>query len=64
MESSDDAIIAKDLNGMVTDWNAAAERMFGYTAAEIVGRPVLTIIPPELQHEEPVILGKLGGRTH
>ena len=59
VESSDDAIIAKDLNGIITDWNAAAERMFGYTAEEIVGRSVLTVIPPELQHEEPHILGKI-----
>ena len=59
VESSDDAIIAKDLNGVITDWNAAAERMFGYAANEIVGRSILTIIPPELQHEEPVILGRI-----
>ena len=59
VESSDDAIIAKDLNGVITSWNAAAERMFGYTAEEIVGRSVLTIIPPELQHEEPMILGQV-----
>lgn len=59
VESSDDAIVAKDLNGIITDWNAAAERMFGYTPEEIVGRSVLTIIPPELQHEEPHILGKI-----
>lgn len=59
VESSDDAIIAKDLNGVVTDWNAAAERMFGYTSQEIIGRSILTIIPPELQHEEPTILSKI-----
>ena len=59
VESSDDAIIGKDLNGVVTDWNAAAERMFGYTAEEMVGRSILTIIPPELQYEEPVILEKM-----
>lgn len=59
VESSDDAIVAKDLNGIITDWNASAERMFGYTADEIVGRSVLTIIPPELRHEEPHILGKI-----
>ncbi len=59
VESSDDAIIAKDMNGVVTDWNIAAESMFGYTAEEMVGRSILTIIPPELQHEEPVILGKI-----
>ncbi|HVP63758.1 MAG TPA: PAS domain S-box protein [candidate division Zixibacteria bacterium] len=59
IDSSEDAIIAKDLNGVVTDWNTAAENMFGYTAQEIVGRSILTIIPPELQHEEPVILAKI-----
>ncbi|ABF39697.1 PAS/PAC sensor signal transduction histidine kinase [Candidatus Koribacter versatilis Ellin345] len=59
VESSDDAIIAKDLNGVVTDWNAAAERLFGYKAEDIIGRSILAIIPPELQHEEPVILSKI-----
>jgi PAS domain S-box-containing protein len=59
VESSDDAIVAKDLNGVITHWNAAAERMFGYQAEEIVGRSILTIIPPELQHEEPLLLGKI-----
>jgi PAS domain S-box-containing protein len=59
VESSDDAIIVKDMNGVVTDWNAAAERIFGYTAEEMVGRSIRAIIPPELQHEEPVILGSI-----
>jgi PAS domain S-box-containing protein len=59
VESSDDAIIAKDLNGVVTDWNTAAERIFGFTAEEMIGRSILTIIPPELQHEEPKILQKI-----
>lgn len=60
VESSDDAIVAKDLNGVVTDWNAAAERLFGYSKDEIVGRSILTIIPPELQHEQQGILAKVG----
>jgi PAS domain S-box-containing protein len=59
VESSDDAIVAKDLNGVITDWNAAAERIFGYSKEEMIGRSILTIIPAELQHEEPVILGKI-----
>jgi PAS domain S-box-containing protein len=59
VESSDDAIIAKDLNGLITSWNVAAERMFGYTTDEILGHSILTIIPPELQHEEPTILGQI-----
>ncbi len=59
IDSSEDAIVAKDLNGVITDWNAAAERIFGYTAEEMIGRSILTIIPPHLQHEEPVILQKI-----
>jgi PAS domain S-box-containing protein len=59
LDSSEDAIIAMDLNGVITDWNAAAERIFGYKAEEIVGRSMLTVVPPELQHEEPVMLGRI-----
>jgi PAS domain S-box-containing protein len=59
VQSSDDAIVSKNLNGIVTSWNAAAERMFGYTPAEIVGRPITTIIPQELHGEEDVILSKI-----
>ncbi len=59
VDSSDDAIVAKDLNGVVTDWNAAAERLLGYKAEEMIGRSILTIIPPELQPEEPAILEKI-----
>ncbi len=59
VESSDDAIASKDLNGVVTSWNAAAERIFEYKAEEIVGRPILLIIPPELHQEEHFILEKI-----
>jgi PAS domain S-box-containing protein len=59
VESSDDAIISKDLNGVITSWNAAAERMFGFTADEMVGRPITTIIPPELRDDEARILAAI-----
>jgi PAS domain S-box-containing protein len=59
VESSDDAIISKDLNSVITSWNKGAERIFGYREAEIVGKSILTIIPQELQHEEPEIIRKL-----
>jgi PAS domain S-box-containing protein len=59
VESSDDAIVSKNLAGIITSWNAAAERIFGYTAAEMVGKPITTIIPPELHDEEREILSKL-----
>jgi len=59
VESSDDAIISKDLNGIITSWNRGAERIFGWSAEEIVGRSVLTLIPQSLQHEETEILRKL-----
>jgi len=59
VESSDDAIVSKDLNGIVTSWNKAAERIFGWEAQEIIGRSITTIIPPELHDDEPKILAKL-----
>ena len=59
VSSSDDAIVSKTLQGIITSWNAAAERLFGYTAAEAVGQAILLIIPPELHHEEVTILSKL-----
>jgi PAS domain S-box-containing protein len=59
VESSDDAIITKDLNSIITTWNAAASRIFGYTAAEAIGQSVRMLIPPELQHEEDVVLAKI-----
>ena len=59
IESSEDAIASKDLNGIITSWNKSAERLFGYKAEEIIGQPVTTIIPPELHNDEPKILGKI-----
>lgn len=64
VESSDDAIIGKDLNGMITSWNATATRMFGYEPSEILGKSVLVLIPPERQFEEPTILNKLRRGEH
>jgi two-component system sensor kinase FixL len=58
-ESSDDAIVGKDLNGVVTAWNRAAEALFGYTADEIIGRPITIIIPPNRIDEENSILERV-----
>src|SRR5580704_9401554 len=57
--SSDDAIIGKDLDGVITSWNQGAERLFGYTAEEAVGRPITILIPPDRLDEEPRILARL-----
>lgn len=59
VESSDDAIISKTLEGVITTWNAGAERIFGYTAAEVIGKSITILIPNELLHEEPTILGRI-----
>ena len=59
VQSSDDAIVSKDLNSIVMSWNPAAERMFGWTAEEMIGRSILTIIPAELRHEEDTILANM-----
>ncbi|MCB1100149.1 MAG: PAS domain S-box protein [Verrucomicrobiae bacterium] len=57
--SSDDAIIGKDLSGIVTDWNVGAERLFGFSAQEMIGRSILRIIPPDRHGEEEVILAQI-----
>jgi PAS domain S-box-containing protein len=59
VNSSDDAIISKTLDGIVTSWNPAAEAMFGYTAAEVVGQSIRIIIPSDRQEEEDFVLGKI-----
>jgi len=66
VESSDDAIISKDLNGIIQTWNAGAVRLFGYTEEEAVGQPVTLLIPADRLDEEPGILARLrrGERIH
>ncbi|MGE4064482.1 MAG: PAS domain S-box protein [Rhodospirillaceae bacterium] len=59
VESSDDVIVTKDLNGIVTSWNRGAERVFGYSAAEMLGQSITKVIPAELQHEEIEILRRI-----
>jgi len=56
IESSDDAIISKTLNGIITTWNPAAESMFGYTASEIIGKPITLLFPPDRLQEETAIM--------
>ena len=59
VQSSDDAIVSKDLNGVVTSWNKGAERIFGYTEAEMVGTPIHRLIPLDRPNEEPSILERI-----
>jgi two-component system, chemotaxis family, CheB/CheR fusion protein len=59
VQSSDDAIVSKTLEGLIRSWNRAAERLFGYTAEEAVGQPITLIIPPERVQEEQEMLQKL-----
>ena len=59
VESSDDAIISKDLQGIITSWNKSAERVFGYADEEVIGKPGTTLIPPHLGDEEQLILERI-----
>jgi PAS domain S-box-containing protein len=59
VESSDDAIVAKDVNGIVISWNPAAERLFGWTSAEMVGHSIRRLLPEDRQHEEDDILARI-----
>src|SRR3984885_6064439 len=59
VESSDDAIISKDLNGIIQTWNRGAERVFGYTADEVIGKPVTILMPADRLDEEPGILARI-----
>ena len=64
VESSDDAIVSKDLNGVIASWNKGAERLFGYTAPEVIGKPVTLLIPKERSDEEPSILERIRQGEH
>ncbi|MGO8744881.1 MAG: CHASE3 domain-containing protein [Thermoguttaceae bacterium] len=59
VESSDNAILSKDLNGIIQTWNAGTERLFGYRAEEVVGQPFTVVVPPERIHEEEEILERV-----
>src|SRR5215468_4773782 len=56
IESSEDAIISKNLDGIIMSWNKGAERIFGYQEEEVIGKPVTVLMPPERYNEEPAIL--------
>jgi PAS domain S-box-containing protein len=59
IESADDAIISKTLDGIITSWNQGAQRIFGYTAEEVIGKPITILISPDHADEEPAILARL-----
>ena len=59
VESSQDAIVSKDLNGIITSWNGGAERLFGYKAEEVVGKSITILIPPDRIAEEPEIIERV-----
>ncbi|MBA3992434.1 MAG: hybrid sensor histidine kinase/response regulator [Cyanobacteria bacterium DS2.3.42] len=59
VETSEDGIISKDLNGIIQTWNKAATKIFGYTAEEVIGKSITILVPPEMPDEEPQLLAKL-----
>lgn len=59
VQSSNDAIIGKTLDGTITSWNPAAERLFGYTAEEAIGQPISLLVPPNLPDEVPALLARV-----
>ena len=59
VESTDDAIVSKTLDGIITSWNPAAEKLFGYSASEAIGKPMRILFPPELANEDPAILASI-----
>lgn len=59
VESSNDAIVSKTLDGTITTWNESAQRLFGYTAEEMIGESIMTIVPADRRHEEAQIAASL-----
>src|SRR4028118_233231 len=59
IDSADDAIVTKTLEGVITSWNRGAQRIFGYTADEVIGKPVTILIPEDQLDEEPSILARI-----
>jgi PAS domain S-box-containing protein len=59
VESSNDAIVGKTLNGIITDWNSGAERLYGYTSREVLGKPVSLLTPPDRADEVPRLIGRI-----
>jgi PAS domain S-box-containing protein len=64
VEFSHDAIVSKDLNGVIVSWNSGAERLFGYSAAEVIGQSITILIPPDRLNEEPGILARIVRGEH
>jgi PAS domain S-box-containing protein len=64
VEFSDDAIVSKDINGIIVSWNRGAQRLFGYTADDVVGKPITILMPPERQDEGPQILARIRRGEH